>query len=311
MTLLAMPVVVGQSELLGAHLKRFNRTLRGLERGDTRMLHAARVASRRLRELVPILQLDAATARKLSRRLRKVTKRLGGVRELDVLLQLIDELHETRREHSDPLSRLAVTVAKARDEAREQLAEDLPVRDMRRLAKRLDRASAELQARHEKVTPVRRSQQWRWAIDARVVHRAQQLESAIRDAGAVYLPERLHVVRITIKKLRYALELSLEAAGRRAAHQLRNLTRQQDTLGRMHDLQTLIERIRQLQATLAPPSVTVWRGLDRLVSLLDEDCRRLHARYMRGRPALEALASRLEAVSAAAAARPRSSRRAS
>src|SRR5206468_680497 len=137
MTLLAMPVVAGRSELLGAHLKRFNRTLRGLERGDIRMLHAARVASRRLRELVPVLQVDAATSRKLSRRLRRMTRRLGTVRELDVLLLLIDELHEARREHSGPLSRLAVTVARTRDEARERLENDLPVREMRRVAKRL------------------------------------------------------------------------------------------------------------------------------------------------------------------------------
>ena len=115
-----MPVVVGRSELLSAHLKRFNRTLRGLERGDIRMLHAARVASRRLRELVPLLQLESGSTRKLSRRLRKMTKRLGGVRELDVLLLLIDELHEARRDHSAPLSRLAVTVARQRDEARER-----------------------------------------------------------------------------------------------------------------------------------------------------------------------------------------------
>ncbi|HEY6211322.1 MAG TPA: hypothetical protein VIW45_03510 [Vicinamibacterales bacterium] len=78
-----------------------------------------------------------------------------------------------------------------------------------------------------------------------------------------------------------------------------------------------------MQATLAPPSVTVWRGLDRLVSALDEDCRRLHARYMHGRPALETLVGRLGAASGAgshlrasryggqAFSRPRSTKRAS
>jgi len=293
MTLLAMPVVAGRSELLGAHLKRFNRTLRGLERGDIRMLHAARVASRRLRELVPVLQVDAATSRKLSRRLRRMTRRLGTVRELDVLLLLIDELHEARREHSGPLSRLAVTVARTRDEARERLENDLPVREMRRVAKRLGALVDKLAARDEELAVRRRAQQWRWVVDARVARRAQQLATAIRDAGAVYLPERLHTVRIALKKLRYAAELSAEVAGRRSTPQVRTLKRQQDGLGRMHDLQILIDRIRQMQVTLAPPSVAVWRGLDHLVSLLDEDCRRLHARYMQGRPALEAVAARL------------------
>jgi len=304
-----MPVVVGRSELLNAHLKRFNRTLRGLERGDIRMLHAARVASRRLRELVPLLQLESGSTRKLSRRLRKMTKRLGGVRELDVLLLLIDELHEARRDHSGPLSRLAVTVARERDEARQELAGELPVREMRRLGKRLAEAAAALASREERHK--RRAQQWRWVIDARVARRAHQLESAIREAGAVYLPERLHVVRIALKKLRYAVELSTEAAGRKAVPQLRILKRQQDALGRMHDLQTLIEHVRDMQATLAPPSVTVWRGLDRLGALLDEDCRRLHARYMRGRPALESLVSKLTGGEHTARARTPASRRAS
>ena len=37
--------------------------------------------------------------------------------------------------------------------------------------------------------------------------------AALDDAGAVYLPERLHAVRIALKKLRYALEARAEASG--------------------------------------------------------------------------------------------------
>jgi len=50
-----------------------------------------------------------------------------------------------------------------------------------------------------------------------------------------------------------------------------------------------------VQATLAPPNVTVWRALDSLIRLLDDDCRRLHARYMKARPGLELMAQRLSA----------------
>jgi hypothetical protein len=60
----------------------------------------------------------------------------------------------------------------------------------------------------------------------------------------------------------------------------------------MHDVQMLIEQVRQTQASLAPPSVTVWRDLDVLVASLEDDCRRLHGRYMRSRDELEALAGR-------------------
>src|SRR5262249_59445457 len=105
----------GSSGLLKTHVDQFERSLRHMDRGDVRALHRARVASRRLRELVPVLPLTPGTTRKLNRRLRKITARLGEVRELDVLLLLIDELRKDRRRHSDALARVAVTVARDRD----------------------------------------------------------------------------------------------------------------------------------------------------------------------------------------------------
>ena len=55
---------------------------------------------------------------------------------------------------------------------------------------------------------------WRLAVDAQVANRASRLSAAIADAGAMYLPERLHAVRIAMKKLRYALR-TVDRAGRR------------------------------------------------------------------------------------------------
>ena len=82
-----MPVSSTRSELL----KRARPVHARAERrgaGDVAALHRARVASRRLRELLPMLQLDHDKSRKLRPTLRKVTRRLGAVRELDVLLLL-------------------------------------------------------------------------------------------------------------------------------------------------------------------------------------------------------------------------------
>jgi CHAD domain-containing protein len=136
---------------------------------------------------------------------------------------------------------------------------------------------------------------WRWAVDAQVANRAAALGAAIAEAGAMYLPERLHQVRIALKKLRYAVELSAELSGRRNDPGLRALKRGQDLLGRMHDLQVLIERVRQVQASLTPPNLTVWRDLDALIMLLEDDCRLLHARYMRARETLTPLGEKLSA----------------
>ena len=115
-----MPVSNRRSELLKRRLDQFTRALPGLEKGDVRALHQARVASRRLRALLPVLQLEPDTARKISRRLRKVTTRLGAVRELDALLLVIDELQVSRRDRGAALARVGVRVSKARDQARKR-----------------------------------------------------------------------------------------------------------------------------------------------------------------------------------------------
>ena len=283
------------SELLRKHLDRFASAVNHAAKGDVRALHRTRVASRRLRELIPLLQLEHDLARKLGRRLRKVTRRLGSVRELDVLLLLIDELRVSRREYSQALGRLAVTVSKERDDARGHLGFRAPFDEARRAARRLARILERL-PEEEQPSPVHGSaERWRWAMDARIAGRAARLTATMSDAGAVYLPERLHAVRIALKKLRYSVEVATEAAGQRSSADLRTLRRAQDTLGRLHDLQVLIDRIRQMQASLVPPRVTVWHGLDRLVTALENDCRRLHARYVRQRARLDAIAARLSA----------------
>jgi hypothetical protein len=78
----------------------------------------------------------------------------------------------------------------------------------------------------------------------------------------------------------------------------------------MHDLQVLIERVRQVQASLAPPSVAIWRNLDATVASLEDECRLLHARYMRLRDKLVAAADTLGARPPGAAAGNGLSRRA-
>ena len=278
-----------RSELLKKRLDAFTRVLKGLERGDVRALHSARVASRRLRELVPVLQLDSGDSRKLARRLRRVTTRLGTVRDLDVLLLSIDELHVSRRGRAPALGRVGVTVSKDRDRARKRLASRLPIVDIWRLARKLERLVADMQVT-EAAASRAAAKGWRWAVEARVSSRATRLSDAIRDAGALYLPERLHGVRVALKKLRYALELANEVSGTRGNEDVRMLKRGQDLLGRMHDLQVLTERFRQEQTSLAPPTLAEWKDLDALVVSLEDDCRRLHARYMRLRDALAAIA---------------------
>jgi CHAD domain-containing protein len=295
-----MPAVhaISRARLLSVRLDRFSKQISGVDKGEAKALHRARVASRRLRELVPVLGLGADEASKLNRRLRKVTVRLGALRDLDVLLILIDELHASRPVLGDGLRRVRAGVARERDAARRRFLHHLPLDLMRRLAKKLDRIAATLDRQEDpRESRAAAHRTLTWAADARVASRAERLRAAISDAGAVYLPERLHAVRIAVKKLRYAVELQGEVRGQKAAAAVRTLSRVQTLLGRMHDLQVLIDRVREAQASLAPASLPVWRDLDGLVVALDDMCRRLHGRYVHEREALEGVIAGLVAGS--------------
>ena len=281
-----MSAAVPTYKLLKTHVESLVRALRLVDEGDVRALHRTRVSSRRLREIIPVLPIPGDKARKLSRRLRRITSRLGAIRELDVLLLLLDELHESRWAQSDALARVAVSVANDRDRARRGGGASIDA--MRRTARKLRELVDDL--RRKQMPDARAT---RWAVEARIVRRATRLAEVLRDAGAVYLPERLHAVRIAVKKLRYSVELANSSGARSLAATSRLLRRAQDILGRMHDRQVLIDRVRHVQATLTPPSVGVWRSLDSLVTSLDDECRRLHGRYMRLRPELEAAAKEL------------------
>ena len=168
----------------------------------------------------------------------------------------------------------------------------LPVGEMARLARKLDRVGelpGDAGTRSSKAT----ARSWRWAIDARVAKRAARLAAAMADAGALYSART--AARGTHRGEEAALcggAVDARRPANASAADLRVLKRAQELLGRMHDVQMLIDQVRQTQASLTPPSVTVWRELDTLVASLEDDCRRLHARYMRNREALAAVAER-------------------
>jgi CHAD domain-containing protein len=291
-----MPASRRRYDLLRSRLERFTRMLQGVESADPHAVHRTRVASRRLREILPILELDPGTTRKLGRRLRKVTRTLGPLREADVLLDLAVALSSEGRAQKRGWQRLAAHLQTTRDRARSRVAGKALVGDLRRVGRKLEHVASRL----EHATDDRRRRGWRWAIDARVTRRAQTLRAAIVKAGAVYLHERLHDVRIALKKLRYAVELAADADGVRSTADLRALKRTQELLGRIRALQVLTDHVRQAQAELSPPDQAAWRQLDSLVVLLELDCRRLHARYVTESGRLLALCDRLGARPSAA-----------
>jgi len=107
-----------RSDLLQKRLEQFTRLLHELEEGDVRALHRTRVASRRLREILPVLQLKPDVSTRLGRRLKRVTVEIGRVRELDVLLTLVDELRDSDGYDSQALRRVSNALTAQQVQAR-------------------------------------------------------------------------------------------------------------------------------------------------------------------------------------------------
>jgi len=247
--------------------------------GDAHGVHQARVASRRLREAVPVLTsgVKGAKAKKALGKIRRLTRALGTVRELDVTLQIIDDLTARQTLPRTALEDVRGHVVAERDERREVMLKRLAQVNLSKLDKRL-LAMGEALADAE-------GEGWREALGARLVKRAKALAVAMSEAGRMYSPEQLHKVRIASKKLRYGMELALDAGVKAAAAPLRAVKRVQETLGKLHDLQVLQTHVAAVQAgprAQVPPNA----GLEIVARALEDQCRHLHARYVAGLPRL-------------------------
>jgi CHAD domain-containing protein len=258
--------------------------------GDYNGVHQARVASRRLREAVPVLTsgLKRSKAAKARRKIRRLTRALGTVRELDVTLKILDELARRDGMPRNALEDVRGRVIAERDSRRETMLERLEEVNALKLNRRLVSVAEALQQTD--------SDTWREVLASLLMTRAKRLSAAIGAAGRMYAPERLHGVRITAKKLRYALEIAAESGVVAARPLVRSIKRTQDTLGRLHDLQVLQAHVAAVQA--APPGRRSGSddGLEAIARTLEDECRHLHARYVATVPALGELVETCRSV---------------
>jgi CHAD domain-containing protein len=247
---------------------------------DVEGVHAARVATRRLREALPLFSRSYPDdVKRVKKLVRRAGRRLGRLRELDVM---DEEL--MRRAGRMPTARQAV------DAARKTLA-DRRDRARRRMVKLLDRIRLDRRDqlrlqhrgwRHPFGGPARG---WTAVLWQRIDRRARELNGAIDLAGGVYFPNRLHKVRIAAKKLRYSAELAGKGGLWPCGDAVADLKRTQEMLGRLHDAQVLLESMDGLVGDDAN---------DREVALLKDDLRgeiaERHAKYLTQRERLRAAA---------------------
>jgi CHAD domain-containing protein len=266
--------------LLQRRARELKRHLPAAMAGNDHSVHQARVATRRLREAVPVLArgLKHSKAAKASRKIRRLTRALGGVREVDVTLHLLDELAAAGELPRTSIEDVRAHVVGERDRRRVVMLERLEHVNVAKLGRRLVSVAEALEASTD--------ESWRDVLGTRLLKRARILNAAMDAAGLLYVPERLLGVRIAAKKLRYALELAGDGEAVAARPHVRTIKRVQDLLGRLHDLQILQAHIAEVQAGSASDRPGMQAALDALARHVEDACRLLHARYLTSAPRL-------------------------
>lgn len=212
------------AEHAGVVVKHIPGARRGEEPED---LHMVRVGCRRLRETLRAIQA-MAPARAIERCrlvLRRVTHAAGRIRELDVAREYL----RSRRSSIPPAIRRAlgreidaILCGWIRAE-RARLRGVLYLAEFRRLARAADAATAPSSA-DESFTAR--------SIVKRRMNQAGKRYRKIRGRMDV---RRIHLFRIAVKKLRYAVEILEPFLAHKWSGRLRRIKKLQGLLGRLHD----------------------------------------------------------------------------
>jgi len=224
-------------KVLRFHLARMLAREAGTREGrEAEELHAMRVATRRQRAAWRVFgpAFDEHRTSRHRRRLREVAADLGGVRDLDVLIQALEAYRATvSAGDAAGIEPLVASWRARRDAARALLVHEL---DSKRYKRWVDDYAAFVQAEGAGSRPVGPVEPHRvrdtmpsriWAAYEAV----RAYEAVLRWADVT----TLHDLRIASKWLRYTLEFVREALGRDAGPVIEKVVALQDHLGWLND----------------------------------------------------------------------------
>lgn len=232
---------------------------------DPEGVHDMRVASRRMRACLKTFApwLESEDLARLAPAVRRLTRALGTVRELDVLrLRLATLAAHAAPERALAIEHVDAHLARRRGRARARMMACFAKVDLDRLDARLQRLVTQLSRSRERAgEPAPEASHAAGVANGDPTARAgavaaEQPVAALLDAlarplldeardvcfasipaevGSAHAAEALHRVRIAAKKLRYTLEIVVPDLGEGGTEAVRSLRQLQDKVGDFHD----------------------------------------------------------------------------
>ncbi|HUK82914.1 MAG TPA: CHAD domain-containing protein [Verrucomicrobiae bacterium] len=231
--------------------------------GNAESLHKMRVSSRRLRVGLRFFSslFPAGELKQVQRQLRRITRRLGELREFDVDVQLLRKL----RRRLPPVARFAgVALEHSLLVERARCLSELD-----QLMKALDISKFDLRV-HALIETHRR------VLDAKRLlkessRQLDDLRRAVRKRHRQFLKRRtnaaFHKLRIATKQYRYALEASQAVFQMKVRSRVRALETLQDLTGGVHDVEVLLDTIQRR----ARDNKTLAKSARLMVEILQDD----------------------------------------
>src|SRR5438132_5334820 len=173
--------------------------------GDVDGVHDARVAIRRIREVLPLTHEwhYREAVDDVFSRFKRVGRSLGRVRDVDARIWLLSRL-----EARIPVAAPSLIVVRQERERKRLVS-------MRKLIKRFERLAVDRLVRDVQSATAGQVRPWTsiagvWRRQLRraLADRARAAHESIDHSTGVYFPNRSHSARIAIKKFRYAAEIA-------------------------------------------------------------------------------------------------------
>lgn len=229
---------------------------KALKEWDEEAIHAARVATRRLKAALTLMKpvLSRDQQKPFARALRKLRRRLGPLRDLDVMIGHLQEMKPRNKRLGPAIAWLIEQLDNSRVEAREQSKKNASAGQVLARLGTWWGVREEVLAAREAIDSLL-AEQLHLQLDlfAEKADRLVAVPSQSQAPASNDAPNDPHELRIAGKSLRYTLEMA-EVEGHNLPKKImKAFKRMQESLGLWHDYVVLSERVMQVSlAALLP-----------------------------------------------------------
>ena len=207
---------------------------------DEKSIHDLRVATRRMSSALLLLEtvLEEDGASKARRGTRRVIKKLGPLRDIQVQITLV-----TKWKSTDSVTRFLGWL-KGQEERHKRRGRDyLAAHRRKQLLQGLKDFLRKAERRLKKIPQA----DVQARLETALAQQRRNVETALQNMTPRD-PVSLHTLRIASRKLRYCLEAAARVAGAPSPSEIENLRRKQTELGQQRDLHLLDEEYKEWQA---------------------------------------------------------------